>query len=726
MDKYYAHSLKGRPREEWQEIEEHLRNVALLAKKFASEFSAGEWAFTVGIMHDIGKYSKEFQDMLAKSVNEDTNDEQQRGPDHSSAGAQEAIKRFQEGIGKLLAYCIASHHAGLLDANANGACLRERLNKMLKNYSACPENILKISNITDLPIRFNKSKNDIGFQLQFFVRMLFSCLVDADFLDTEAFMDKKKSQLRNKNEGLVDLRDKVIAEVNVISNNDTAVNCARRSVFEQCIKSAQSNPGIFSLTVPTGGGKTLSSLAFALEHAIKHGMRRVIYVIPYTSIIEQNAEIFRNVCGDAAVLEHHCNFEFAQDSYKTRLAAENWDAPLIVTTNVQFFETLFHYRVSKCRKAHSIANSVIIFDEAQMLPVELLKPCMAIMKELTCNYRATIVLSTATQPVFNHSDEFRCGLEDIKEIIEKPHKLYQTLQRVSIQKLPLMSSAEIAIQINKYEQVLCIVNTRKHARQLYEAVSNKENLYHLSALMCPVHRSETIACIKAALKSNKPCRVISTQLIEAGVDIDFPVVFRAAAGIDSIAQSAGRCNREGKLPNRGKVFVFIPEDPAPPGFLRQSAETAESIMRRHEDILSLGAVKDYFRELYWRNEDRLDKNKILDRFGEGAGKCDFPFRAIGEEFRWIENGMQTIVIPYNDEAKKLITVLKISDSKEISRKLQRFSVQVYPDLITKLGRAAVEPIQERYYVLINDHLYKKDIGLDWENPYFRDIEKSIF
>ena len=725
MVKYYAHSLKGRPREEWQELEEHLKNVATRAKTFAADFGAGEWAYAAGMMHDIGKYSKEFQDMLAKSINEDANDEQQRGPDHSSAGAQKAIKRFQEGIGKLLAYCVAGHHAGLLDANANGACLRERLNKMLKDYSACPEDILKIPDIAKLPISFNKNKNDVGFQLQFFVRMLFSCLVDADFLDTEAFMDKKKSRLRSNSESLFKLRDKVIAEVNCISNNKTAVNRARRRVFEQCLKSAQENSGIFSLTVPTGGGKTLSSLAFALEHAIKHGMKRVIYVIPYTSIIEQNAEVFRNICGDTAVLEHHCNFEFTQDSYKTQLAAENWDAPLIVTTNVQFFETLFHYRVSKCRKAHNIANSVIIFDEAQMLPVELLKPCMAVMKELTRNYRATIVLSTATQPALSCSNEFKCGLEDIKEIVEKPDELYQTLRRVSIQKLLLINDTEIAAQINKYRQVLCVVNTRKYARQLYETVADKENLYHLSALMCPAHRSETIARIKAALKAGEPCRVISTQLIEAGVDIDFPVVFRAVAGIDSIAQSAGRCNREGKLPDGGKVFVFIPEKSAPPGFLRQSAEVGEGIMRRYKDILSLGAVEDYFRELYWRNEDRMDKKRILERFGEGAGTCDFPFRAIGEEFRWIENGMQAIVIPYNDEARKLITALKISDSKEISRKLQRFSVQVYPDVITMLGRAALEPIQERYYVLINDHLYKKDIGLDWDDPYFRDIEKNI-
>ncbi|MBF0522254.1 MAG: CRISPR-associated helicase/endonuclease Cas3, partial [Candidatus Omnitrophica bacterium] len=369
--------------------------------------------------------------------------------------------------------------------------------------------------------------------------------------------------------------------------------------------------------------------------------------------------------------------------------------------------------------------SVIIFDEAQMLPVDLLKPCLAVMKELVRNYRVTVVLSTATQPALNYSEEFKGGLKGIKEIVENPAELYQALRRVSVEKLPSKNDAEIAAEIGKHRQVLCVVNTRKYARQLYEAIADKEGLYHLSALMCPAHRSETLARIKDALKADEPCRVISTQLIEAGVDIDFPVVFRAEAGIDSIAQSAGRCNREGKLPNVGKVFVFSPEKSAPPGFLRQSTEAAQGVMRKHDDLLSISAVNDYFRELYWRNEDRLDKNKILERLGEGAGACDFPFKTIGEEFHWIENGMQTIVVPYNEEAKKLIVALKASDSKMIARKLQRFSVQVYPNVIAKLGRAALEPLQERYYVLINDHLYKEDIGLDWDDPCFRDIEGNI-
>lgn len=725
MDKFYAHSLPGRPREEWQMLQDHLRNVAKRAAEFARAFGGQEWATVAGMLHDIGKYSKEFQEMLIRATNEEVNDDQQRGPDHSSAGAQEAVKYWPEGIGKLFAYCIAGHHTGLLDSKGNEACLEKRLHKILTDYCAYSAESFALPNIVTPPINITKNKHEAGFQLQLFVRMLFSCLVDADFLDTESFMDGKKAELRGVDVNLAHLRDKVIAEVDRISNNNTPVNRARREVFEQCLKKAQNKPGIFSLTVPTGGGKTLSSLAFALEHAVKYGMKRAIYVIPYTSIIEQNAEVFRNVCGDAAVLEHHCNFEFTQDTYKVQLAAENWDAPLIVTTNVQFFETLFHHRSSKCRKAHNIANSVIIFDEAQMLPVDLLAPCLAVMKVLVRNYHATVVLSTATQPALSKNEEFKAGLENVEEIIAKPAELYRMLKRVDVKKLPSMSDEEIATQLNSYKQVLCVVNTRKYARQLYEMIEDKNGLYHLSALMCPAHRSEMIARIKTALKNGKPCRVISTQLIEAGVDIDFPVVFRALAGIDSIAQSAGRCNREGKLPESGKVFVFTSENSAPPGFLRQSAEVAEGVMRRNEEILSLNAVEEYFRELYWRNEDGLDKKRIIERFAEGVGTCDFPFKTIGEEFRWIESGTQTIVVPYNDEAKKLIIVLKASDSKEIARKLQRFSVQVYPNIIARLGKAALEPVKDRYYILINDELYKKDIGLDWNDPYFRSIEGNI-
>ena len=732
--KYYAHSLPGKPAAEWQVLEDHLRNVAELARQFAEPFGAAEWAYAAGIVHDIGKYSREFQEMLIGSADNETSSEHTRGPDHSSAGAQVMDARFANGLGKLLAYAIAGHHSGLLDGKSNDASLEKRLRKEVADYSAHPSSIIESIPRLQLPLSLAQkaAREVVAFRVQLLVRMVFSCLVDADRLDTEAFCDQEKALLRCPGVSVDDLREKVREEIERIERiatekhlQDTIVNRRRREVREQCLRAAQWPPGLFSLTVPTGGGKTLSSLAFALEHAAKYGMDRVIYVIPYTSIIEQNARVFREACGDDAVLEHHSNFEFPQDSYGAQLAAENWDAPLIVTTNVQFFETLFHHRTSRCRKAHNIANSVVILDEAQMLPVDLLKPCMAVLEELTRSYRVSAVLCSATQPALGKSEQFKNGIEGIREIIADPDELYRSLRRVKVHKLSDVTNAEIADRINENRQVLCVVNTRKHARKLYEALEDKTGLYHLSGLMCPAHRTEVLARIRRALTDGEPCRVISTQLIEAGVDVDFPIVFRALSGIDSIAQAAGRCNREGKLQDGGSVYVFIPEDAPPPGYLRQTAEEAQSIIRNYDDILSLEAVHEYFRNVYWKQGDRLDKPDILGRLAEGIRTCDFPFRTIGEIFRLIADDTQTIVIPFNGEARSLIREMKASDSRSIARKLQRFCVQVYPYVVAKLGRAAIEPLHERYCVLINDDLYKSDIGLDWDDPYFRSIEGTM-
>lgn len=732
---FFAHSIHGQPVDEWQLVENHLHNVAELARKFAEPFGAGEWAYAAGLLHDIGKYSNEFQHMLIRANDDETNSEFLHGPDHSSAGAQEINRRFADGLGKLLAYAIAGHHSGLLDGKSNEACLEKRLQKKISDYSSCPSTVLgSISNL-QLPRYFvQKAPHEVvAFRIQFFVRMIFSCLVDADRLDTEAFYNEAKAALRGCSESLGELRRKVLKEIGTLQQKAersespcTIVNQRRREVFEQCMQASQEPPGIFSLTVPTGGGKTLSSLAFALDHAIKYGKDRVIYVIPYTSIIEQNAQVFRKACGGDAVVEHHSNFEFTEDNYQAQLASENWDATLIVTTNVQFFETLFHNRTSRCRKAHNIANSVVIFDEAQMLPIDLLRPCMAVIEELVLNYKVTAVLCSATQPALARNEEFKHGIEGIREIVSDPADLYLSLRRVRVHKLSRLSDEEVASRIDQNRQVLCVVNTRKQARRLYEMVKENRGLYHLSGLMCPAHRSQVLDSIRSALRNNESCRVISTQLIEAGVDVDFPVVFRALSGIDSIAQAAGRCNREGRLRGGGSVFVFIPEDASPPGYLRQSTEEAQSIVRNYDDILSLEAVHEYFRNVYWRHGDRLDKHDVIARLAEGVSSCDFPFRTVGEMFRIIEDGTQTIVIPFNEKACGFIREMKVSDSRGIARKLQRFCVQVYPNIIAKLGHAAVEPMHERYYVLINDDLYKSDIGLDWEDPYFRSIESTIF
>lgn len=730
---YYAHSLKGTPPEKWQKLEDHLKNVATLAKNFADSFDAGDWAYAAGLWHDIGKYSQEFQDMLIKTADNAINSEMPSSIDHSSAGAQLSHEFRSNGYGRLLSYSIAGHHSGLLNGKSNEACLENRLKKKIPKYFDCPKDILNFdSKIESLPVILTKGNNErIAFQLQFFIRMLFSCLVDADFIDTKAFMEQNNNSLIDNYPKLPEMQNKLMEALEKLSSEAsyTFVNKCRKEILQQCISSADKTPGLFSLTVPTGGGKTLSSLAFAIKHAVQYGMQRIIYVIPYTNIIEQNADVFRQIFGDNAVIEHHSNIEINEDDDKTRFAIENWDAPLIVTTNVQFFESLFHNRTSRCRKIHNIANSVVILDEAQMLPVSLLKPCLEVLRTLTDSYKTTIVLCTATQPSLSKTDEFRNGLENVREIIANPIELYNQFKRVEITCLSKdekkTGDSELSKMLLGHKQVLCVVNTRRHARKLYEQIGDKEGLYHLSALMCPVHRSVIIRKIKLALKKNKKCRVISTQLIEAGVDIDFPVVFRSSAGIDSIAQSAGRCNREGKL-QKGEVYVFYPEEGLPVGYLRQGVEEANTVMRKYDDLLSIEAVNEYFRNLYWRNQDNLDKKDILRKLSEEVGRLNFPFKETASEFRIIDNVMESIIIPYNDEAKEMIKQLRyVKFPRSIVRRLQRFCVQVYPQILKKIEGVSVERIQDNYMVLTNTDLYHGDIGLTYDDPTYRVMENNI-
>ncbi|TFH41084.1 MAG: CRISPR-associated helicase Cas3', partial [Lysobacterales bacterium] len=540
-----AHLLHNDPTGKAQTVEEHLIGVAELARGFCRGFAWSDWAYQAGLWHDLGKYSDEFQQLIrGKRIR----------VDHSTAGAQHASKTLRD-PGRLLAYAIAGHHAGLPNGDSNdGSDLTHRLAKEVPAIPHCPASLLDARPLSPLACPLNRPRR--AFSLAFFARMIYSCLVDADFLDTERFMVSETSEQRGRYPQLAEVNEKLTAHLAALSARaEGSVNQHRAAVLQQCLAAAELEPGLFSLTVPTGGGKTLSSLAFALRHALKHGMDRVIYVIPYTSIIEQNATVFRSVVGDDAVLEHHSSFDPQQnedddvspEAMRARLSTENWDAPLVVTTSVQFFESLFACRSSRCRKLHSILNSVVILDEAQMLPVNLLRPCIEVLRELTLYYRTTVVLCTATQPALSTSPTFRNGLDGVREIIAKPEELYKALKRVSISDIGKLQDAELVERLRGHEQVLCVVNTRGHARKLYELLAGAPGLYHLSASMCPAHRSIKFAEIRSALAAKKPCRVISTQLVEAGVDIDFPVVYRAMAGIDSIAQAAGRCNREGKL-----------------------------------------------------------------------------------------------------------------------------------------------------------------------------------
>lgn len=705
---YHAHSIEGRPKEEWQLLKDHLKMVSELSSNFASAFGESELGEIVGLLHDIGKYSKEFQRRL---------DDPRVRVDHSSAGARLAMAKYDPSFGRIIAYAIAGHHGGLQDGGTGeieGTLAYRLKHKDLADYSRYKSEIEPPEKQSKLGIVPQQER--LGFSVSFLIRMLYSCLVDADFLDTERFYDARKSAVRAEKPNIETLAISLQAHLSELTRKapKTKVNETRAQVLEDCLKAAKNEKGLYTLTVPTGGGKTLSSLAFALEHAMRHGLERVIYVIPFTSIIEQNADVFRDAVGLEGVLEHHSNVirdgsDYAPEiNKKLELAEENWDMPLVVTTNVQFYESLFSNKVSRCRKLHNIAQSVIILDEAQTLPVELLKPCIAALVELVTNYGSTVVLCSATQPALE-------GLipRNIRsrEITSDPETLYKELKRVRVNNCGKISNQELAEAIIELDQVLCIVNIRAHARSIFELIGEVEGHYHLSAAMCPVHRSQKLAEIRARLERGLPCRVISTQLIEAGVDIDFPVVYRSIAGVDSIAQAAGRCNREGKQ-RQGQVFVFIPKEGEGLDhiwFKRTSSITAPLL--DEEDLLSLEVVNKYFRELYFYESARLDEYRILDKLEEGRRSLNFPFQEVADLFRIINEDTYSIVIPFNDNADRLLAQAEFVLPRDVLRGLQRYVVSVRPWECKKLMDGGALKKVGNLLVLQDMSLYDLNYGL---------------
>lgn len=705
------------------DLDEHLSGVAELALEFSKGFGSSDWGYIAGLWHDLGKYAKEFQRRI-KSVSGYDPEAHLEGPvgrvDHSTAGAQYAIEQF--GVhGRVLAYLIAGHHAGLPDWNAGetgGGALNVRLADRLHLTRAIDQPIPPEILGQTKPASPLLGKAE-GFAL--WVRMLFSCLVDADFLDTEAFMDEGKSGQRTECAGINELlqRFNIHMEKTFAGAPQTNVNRIRADVLRQCRSKAREKPGMFSLTVPTGGGKTLSSLAFALEHAASYEKRRIIYVIPYTSIIEQTANIFRGIFSDA-VVEHHSNLDPDKETAKSRLATENWDAPLIVTTNVQFFESLFAAKTSQCRKLHNIVNSVVVLDEAQLLPPEYLQPIIRVMNLLVRHYGVTFVLSTATQPALNSRSGFGWkfdGLEDVREIITDPDTLYHDLERVNIS-LPKnfhdpQNWDDIAQCVQKHESILTIVNSRADARKLHQCMRN--GTLHLSALMCGEHRSAVIADIKRRLLAGEAVRVVSTQLVEAGVDLDFPVVYRALAGLDAVAQAAGRCNREGKL-ERGEVVVFVPPKPAPPGHLRKAAETTVTLLTGHEgDPLARDMFRRYFEQFYVRAPS-LDKQGIanlLNPDGQGNDSLKVQFRTAARRFQLIdESGYRSVIVRYGDSPTLIGRLEKEGPERWLMRKLQRYTVSLPEYQFKKLLNCGdVREVYPDIFAQTSDALYHPEFGV---------------
>lgn len=581
---YYAHTLANSQETDWELLADHLDQVAEIAADFAAAFDAREWGRLAGLWHDLGKYQAKFQERLRGSG---------ESVEHAGAGAALAYSKDKV-RGLALAFAIAGHHAGLanlVDEEGGRSPLTKRLKAnepVLAALRGVLPGLLTAPGLPALPEWIAKSAPDKSHLRSFDVwtRFLFSCLVDADYLATESFYSPgvRETALTGFDDLSV-LRQRLDDSIDALvaglpdERRASTVNLRRAEVLAACRAKAEMPPGIFSLTVPTGGGKTLAAMSFALRHAERHGLRRVIVAIPFTSIIEQNAAVYRKALGEANVIEHHSGLDpqAAQErsneaETRRRLAAENWDAPVIVTTNVQLFESLFADSPSRCRKLHNIARSVILLDEAQTLPVDFLLAVLDILKELTLHYGCTVVLTTATQPALARRASLPQGLEEIHEIIPDRRALARDLKRVEVswpQGEETLSYPQLAERLRSEERALAVVHLRDDARTLAELLP-AENRWHLSALMCPAHRSVVLAEVIARVKNGLPCRLVSTQLIEAGVDVDFPVVYRCLGGLDSLAQAAGRCNREGRLPYKGRV-VFFRADEAAAGYTGQGA-----------------------------------------------------------------------------------------------------------------------------------------------------------
>ncbi len=719
----------------------HLNKVAFWAAKFASEMftkdseeskSAHAWGYLAGLWHDLGKFAPIWQNYLKSKVDPHIDDVSGK-VDHSTAGAQyakEHIKLF----GPLFSYLIAGHHAGLANGiDESDSNLDKRLKKAIPNYlSSVPAEILKIPQpFPAIPFALSS-----GRSLGFLIRALFSTLVDADFLATEAFMNSWQKDSRPAYNSLpAELEEALDSHLQDLASKapSTPVNRLRAEILDHCRIAAEKSPGLFSLTVPTGGGKTFSSLAFAVKHARLHGLRRVIYVIPFTSIIEQNASRFREAfanLGPNVVVEHHSNLDpdSAHSTVTSRLASENWDASIIVTTNVQFFESLHANRSSRCRKLHRLARSVIILDEAQTLPLDFLDPCLRSLEELVNHYGSSVVLCTATQPAISRHEDFPIGLASPREIIPEPDRLYESLRRVRAVRLPRKTSDETLIQrVLEHGQALCIVNTRRHARELFERLPKDKSSVHLSALMCPEHRSEMLAFIKDRLTNKLPARLISTQLIEAGVDIDFPVVFRALAGLDSVAQAAGRCDREGLLTATsgqpaGQLFLFEPDKVKAPPFIQTCTNSASQVLASNPpDILGLEAIHDYFRRHYWDNRNSTDQKHISDCYprhlSEPSDLMCFSFKQCAEDFCLIDDYTEAVLIPHGEKGRALCEQLRQTfdptEIRQLARKLQRFTVAIPKAQHARLLQAGIviSLHDDRFFLLNSTAHYSDTFGL---------------
>ena len=702
-----------------QTNEEHLQGVAKLAAQFAAEFGCEDIARIIGLLHDKGKEQTEWQKYIQGVTG--YNHEYvniRRGPNHSYVGARIAQIQYPQ-LAPLIAQPIAGHHRGLYDYCE----YIEETNKDIPKEVLVPK-----SQSCAMPRLQNLEIHD----LHHLVRMLFSCLVDADSLDTEGFMNPEQASLRGVHTTMEDLLSKLEEYLSHLKkrSEDTEVNRIRNYVQEQCVNESQGKAGFYSLTVPTGGGKTLASVLWALNHAVKKHLHRVIIAIPYTSIIVQTAATLKTIFGKENVLEHHSNvnpddIEDREQRERMLLATENWDYPIIVTTNVQLFESLFSNKRSDCRKLHNIVKSVLILDEVQTLPMNFYKPIVHTLDTLCRLFGTSVLFTTASQPVLtgriegtNPSVGFD-ALDSVHEIIPAEMKLHDKLRRVElkIDEAP-KSYDELATEMSKHQRVLCIVNTRKDAKALYERLPKEGICLHLSRMMCPAHVAATIQHIKSALKEENGCpvRVIATQLVEAGVDIDFPVVYRQEAGLDSILQAAGRCNREGK---NGicttYVFSLGKEHSLPTGFISQTNNARLNMVGQY-DWFAPETMTAYFKHLHCRI-DNFDKQQMQELLYKPA--CEFEEAA--NRFHLIDDQTISVLINWHDSMNLYQRLLSEGPTYQLMKQMGQYSVNIRKRDFDKLNSiGAIKEPFESIYVITNPAFYHEDTGLSIENQWLEE------
>lgn len=665
-----------------------------LGETFCSVFHAEKDGRLCGLYHDIGKYSEAFQRRLEGG---------QERVDHSTAGALLMFDKRNVPA----AMCIAGHHAGLADLGTKNDLTETFMGRI---------NHAKKGGLEDcgawraeLPDTIPQGgENRAGLGTYFYTKMLFSALTDADWLDTEAYFLNQPLSL--KTIAIDDLLKKLNMYIAPWWNAESDINLRRCKILKSAIEHGNDSVGLFSMTVPTGGGKTVSSMAFALNHAVKHGMRRIIYVIPYCSILEQTQSIFESIFGKENITAHYSGAEFSarENQEDTRVfSTENWEAPIILTTAVQFFESIYSNKPGKSRKLHNIAKSVIVFDEAQMMPVPFLRPCLASICELVKNYGCSAVLCTATQPAVEGLLHEYAPDAQVRELCPEPEQMYQAFRRVSYLDDGELSDEELAERLRERCQVLCVVNSRRQAQELYHALGENEENFHLSTMMTPYDRRRLLLEIRARLRDGRACRVISTSLIEAGVDVDFPEVYRAIAGLDSIIQSGGRCNREGKRPAEESLVHIFRTDAKAPRILEQNISAATRILKTYQEADSPAAIHAYFQFLLFLKGDRqLDEKGILDHVR------NLRFKSAAEAFKLIDGADYTIYISVG-EGKDLIQKLrKDGPSRELLRKLGPYTVAVYRQYFAQLcDNGMLETISGNAGILLNSELYSPETGL---------------